>query len=159
MKKISPLTKRYNQGSRHLFKETIKGCRRLFLVLPIIVVLLLASGIGAHAQTSIQGWTIGGESAVHIDVAYQIVKCSPTGNAELHLQVFNEKTEADIAKFNVVIADAALGQSFNTLVTKSLANMEMLIADCGSTALNDLKIAIPTAYNPAALTVTITFIP
>jgi hypothetical protein len=145
------MPKRDNQCSRYF--------RRLFMVLPIVVVLHMASSLGASAQTSIKGWTSGGESAAHIDVTYQIVKCSSTGNAELHLQLFNEKTAADTAKLNVLIADAALGQSFTTPVTKSLGVMEMLTAECGSTALSNFKIAIPAAYDPAAVTVTITFIP
>ena len=100
---------------------------------------------------------MGAESSSHIDVSYRIVKCDPAANAELHLQVFNEKATADNAKFDVLIADATSGQSFTTSVTKPVALAEMIIADCGTTS--NLKIAIPSAYDPATLTVTITFIP
>jgi hypothetical protein len=123
------------------------------------VVLHLASGTGALAQTVIKGWTFAAESSNHVDVSYSVVKCSPTSSAELHLQIFNEKPTADTAKLNVVIADATSTQSFTTSVTMPLGLAELVSADCASTALSNLKIAVPAAYDPATLTVTITFIP
>lgn len=151
--------KRYDQRSQHNFMDAVKGYRRLFLILPLMVVLHLASATGARAQTIIQGWTFAAESSNHVDVSYSIVKCSPTSDAELHLQIFNEKAATDNAKFNVVIADAALGQSFTTLVNRPLGVAELVSADCATTTPSNLRIAVPAAYDPAALTVTITFIP
>lgn len=103
----------------------------------------------------IKEWAFLGESKTHLDVSYRIVKCS--GSSQVHLQVFNESPNNQVAKFEILVMNGEL-EKFTKEISFSVDRAAIVQPDCNSEgSLSDLKISVPANYDLNNLRVKITF--
>jgi hypothetical protein len=127
-------------------------------LLATVLLLLSVNLIAQTGEIIYKEWAFLGESSTQIDVSYRVIRCS-TEN-EIHLQIFNENPNDQVAHFDVAITNNSDGAKFTKEITFSLDKAKIYRAECGSdTSLSALKIALPSGYDPANLTVKLTFKP
>lgn len=103
-----------------------------------------------------KNWNILGEdTANHVDISYRIVQCTSTSANQVHLSVFNENPSTKSVSFTVTIKDNSSNATSTSQISYQVSPAAMDRADCSSSG--SLKINIPSGYNPANLTVSITF--
>lgn len=127
-----------------------------------VILLLLAicgnseKSMAQEPDTVYQHWLFLGEDTSRIDVSYRVVKCTSTSGNQVHLSVFNENPTAKAVSFTVTVKDNSSNATTTHQVSYQAAAAAMDRADCSSSYSN-LKINLPSGYNPANLTVSITF--
>lgn len=126
--------------------------------------VLLASCIysGLFAQTTepqvYKEWQMLDESKTMIDVSYRVLKCSETN--QIHLMIFNENVIDQNAQFSLEVTDETSGQKLVKDFDFATTKATMYKADCSNnTLLSALKFALPSDYDPAKLSVKLTFKP
>lgn len=123
----------------------------------VLFTFCIGGTVMAQQPTFDQGWTILEESANQVDVSFAVVQCT-AGSSEIHLHVFNENPTAQVVSFTIELTNPSDGATATHTVTNlSLTLGQMIQAECGSTANSNLKFAVPSGFDPAALTVDITY--
>ena len=116
-----------------------------------------------NAQTSpdpviYKDWQFLGENPQQIEIEYRIIKCTDT--PQLHLFIFNENIVDKTVQLSIEITNKDDNQKVTLDLTFLADKMKMYKALCDSDAsLESLKLNIPVGYNPANLSVKITFKP
>ena len=130
-----------------------------YFILLVFILSVSASTLKAQAPATIyKDWYSLGESKSLADISYRIVKCDPAGVNQIHLNVFNENPKAQTIKMTILIKNNPDNASFSKVISYNATAGSMNKAECSSSsATDDLKINLPTNYNPNQLTVTITF--
>lgn len=129
----------------------------MFLLVSIFATAVAGSAF-AQSPTYHQGWTMLEEHPSQIDVSYAVVQCTSTSSSEIYLHIFNENPTAQSVSFTLTIEDPATSNTSTYTVTNfSLSVAEMVKAECGSTSNSVLKTAVPSGFNPATLTVDISY--
>ncbi len=122
--------------------------------------LMGSAPLVSSAQSSaddFQIWKALPEAEYMIDVSYRVMDCDNTGS-QLHLHVFNENSEKSSVSFTLKVTDEASGASFDYALTNFPVRFaEMLSAECESSELAKLKVAIPDSYTSDKLKVEITY--
>lgn len=135
--------------------------KRNFLF-PFVFLLMTLPAL-VNAQTSpdpviYQDWKFLGENPQQIEIEYRIIKCSDT--PQVHLFIFNENGVDKTVQLSIEITNKDDNQKVTSDFTFLAGRMKMYKALCDSDAsLESLKINVPTGYNPANLSVKITFKP
>ncbi|KAF0242729.1 MAG: hypothetical protein FD136_97 [Chitinophagaceae bacterium] len=130
-------------------------------LLKLFIAVLLALPAMSNAQTPgnpviYKDWEMIVESLTLIDVSYRSIKCVSTN--QVHLMIFNENSKPQKALFDLEITDVATGEKFTKEINFDCATATVYKALCESeTALDPLKINLPTNFNPSAITVKVTF--
>jgi hypothetical protein len=127
----------------------------LLLLTPAITFLKAQSGTETPKDEVIKEWAFLGESRTQLDISYRLVLCA--GKGQVHLQIFNENPQAQVARFNIEIVNAD-GLKFTKEVSFAVEKAAIVQAACnGETSLDDLKISIPANYDIRNLKVKISF--
>jgi hypothetical protein len=107
----------------------------------------------------VDNWKLKVETAGHIELSTRIVKCSLTSPYQVHILFFNENPTAKSLTFTAKITNNADGNNFSKTITINADLAAMYIPNCdnSNSLLNSLKIDLPSNYNPADLTITITY--
>lgn len=133
--------------------------KRKILYSLLIVMMALPALVKAQSPGNpviYKEWASLGESSTQMDVSYRVIKCTSVN--QIHLQVFNENPNDQTAHFELEITNTADGQKFNKEIIFATKRAEMYTAECNSdTALNVLKLDLPSSYDPTNLTLKITF--
>jgi hypothetical protein len=127
----------------------------------VILTLLAICGnsersLAQEPDTIYQHWLFLGEDTSRIDVSYRVVKCTSTSANQVHLSVFNENPTAKPVSFTVTVKDNSSNATTTQQVSYQASAASMDRADCSSGYAN-LKINLPSGYNPGNITVSITF--
>ena len=135
--------------------------KRKFLYSFVILLLTLPCLVNAQSSPEpviYQDWKFLGENPQQLEIEYRIIKCTDT--PQLHLFIFNENIVDKTVQLLVEITNKDDNQKVTLEVTFLADKMKMYKALCDSdTSLDALKLNIPIGYNPANLSVKITFKP
>lgn len=135
----------------HSFQNIFKG------LLGVFALLVMSFNLQAQSPVFHQGWTALEESPNYIDVSYSVMECNG-GSPEIFLHVFNENPKAQSVNFTITIVNPATSQSTKYSVKNLQMDVgEMTQAECGSLANQNLKVALPKGYDPAKVTLSITY--
>lgn len=131
--------------------------RLSLLVLLLCAVNFLKAQSSGNSNTEvIKEWAFLGESQTHLDVSYRVVKCSGAG--QVHLQVFNESPNDQLAKMEIEITNLSDGEKITKTISYSSLRATIAQPSCDDEpSLNDLKIAVPASYDLTNIKVKITF--
>jgi len=127
--------------------------------LSLTAVMALFMGT-SFAQTPVihQDWTSFEESSKFLDVAYCIVQCTPTSKALIHLELMNENHNVTHTTFVLHIKDVGTGQTKDVTVSNyNIPYMHIHRPECTNADYQDLRIEVPSGFNPADLTLEITY--
>lgn len=104
-------------------------------------------------------WIMLLETNDHVEISSRIVQCELGGDKQIQLMVFNEG-EAKNIRFTLTVLNPDNKNTFSKEIIINTSRGQMLIATCDKTdkSLNDLKINLPSDYNPENLTVTVEII-
>ncbi len=137
--------------------------KRKFLYSIVFLLLALPSMVDAQVQspsaTIYQPWTKLGESKTMMDVSGQVIRCHPDSAAQLHLNVFNENSADQVAHFTILLTNPLTLEQVTKEVSRNAEKYAMAIATCDDSNYPDLRMNIPTGWDPATVKITLTFIP
>lgn len=103
-----------------------------------------------------KNWQMLGESSMHIDVSYSIGKCADVNL--VYLKISNESSNDQDLHFQVDIMNTENGEHFSKDLNVSLIKLTEIKGQCtGGNDLADLKIELPSSYNPMKTTAMINF--
>lgn len=126
--------------------------RLLFFML---VMGSVSISFGQSSETVYKNWQVFPETRNSIEIFYRVVKCNNTN--QVQISVFNDGPADQNAQFAITITNKGDGQNlskdFNFASKKGVFNKP----DCDSDALNDLKINLPTGFDPSGLSVKKTY--
>lgn len=137
----------------------MKTIKTLFLAGVMITLLTncgmtLAQNSGSSGETVIKEWKGVGESSHQTDIAARIVTCN--GVNQVLLNVFNENSSDQDITFTIKIVNSN-GEELNTPYHFQMPKGAMYIAKCGDSTYDNLKINLPSNYDPSALVISVTF--
>lgn len=155
-------TKQLNQTSSSLLSSRGLLSKKLLVFTFLLVsTMFCTSEIFAQTaptETIYKDWLFAGESANHVDVSTRIIKCNSTSPDQVHLFIFNEGSTNNVISFVVTVTNNDSKEAFSTAITHTVNRAEMIRAMCDNDeSLNDLKISLPSNYNPNNLTLSVTF--
>lgn len=123
----------------------------------MLFLLFIGLGMTVKAQSTVYSdWNNLPDDSNHVDVAYRVINCN--GSDQIHLNVFNENNNLSSITFTLTITDTSSNQSTTqTFSNYAISFGAMHIADCGSTQYGNLKLNLPSGYDPNAIQVQISF--
>ena len=134
--------------------------KKLQLVIPLVLLLAISS-TQANAQAAgnevIKGWANLEEAEFLFDVYYQVVKCTPVSDAEIHLWAFNEGGNVDAIGFTLVIKDEDGTEATHTVEKFEISLGQSFKADCGNNDYSYLKFALPEDIDVQTMSIDITY--
>lgn len=136
--------------------NSIKSCIAGFA----FFLLFFPSGVSAttvdSTETVYQEWIQIGEAPLaHIDFSARVVGCS--GTNQVLLNIFNETPQSQVITFTIKVKNVADGAETTQLITTTMGIGAMNIAACGDSTYDNLKINIPSGYDPSTVQITISF--
>lgn len=132
--------------------------KRKFLIPLIAILMSLPAITKAQSPVIYKDWEMIVESPTLMDVSYRVLKCE-TAN-QVHLMIFNENSIPQVAHFDLEITNTESGEKFTKEINFSCTKATVYKALCESdSSLDLLKINLPANFNPAGLTVKLTFKP
>ena len=132
--------------------------KRKFLVPLIAILIALPAITKAQGPVIYKDWEMIIESTTLMDISYRVIKCD-TAN-QIHLLIFNENSIDQVAHFDLEITNTDNGEKYTKEINFSCTKATVYKALCESDATMDpLKINLPANFNPAGLTVKLTFKP
>ena len=123
----------------------------------VLTLLLFVGTLKAQSPEVLKDWTAFEESPEMIDVSYQIVKCTPSSVATMHLNVFNEGGVKDKAEFDLIFTDPSSNKSTTINVNYPIKFAAMDIADCSGN-FPKLAIAFPIGFDPTTVHIEIKYL-
>lgn len=105
----------------------------------------------AQAETLYKDWQVLPDSKNMVEIFYCIVKCN--GVNKIHLKIFNDGTSDQDVQFSLDIINSADNKhlSINKRVWAKKGTSQK--ADCDSDTLDELKISLPSSYDPLGILV------
>ena len=135
--------------------------KRKILYSLIVMLLALPALVKAQAPASpviYKEWTPFGEQGNEIEVEYRVIKCVDVN--QIHLFLFNENNLDKNLQFSIEITNVDNNEKYTKEISFQATKFKMYKPLCDSDAsLDALKINIPASFNPANLTLKITFKP
>lgn len=151
----------FSRHSSLLSGKKLLGRKLLVTLLVAVSSMFYTSEIFAQTaptETIYKDWLFTGESANHVDVSARIIKCSSTSPDQVHLFIFNEGSSSNAISFVVTVTNSDSNESFSTTINHTVNRAEMIKATCDNDeTVNDLKISLPSNYNPNNLTLSVAF--
>lgn len=137
---------------RHLFTKSILFCA---LVFAFSMAFTSASAQGQNTSMVYKDWSLLGEDTAHIDISYRVVLCDMMSGPAIHLKLFNENPVLKETNFSITITNGSTGA---TSVTQHSIELAPAVIDAGECGVNSpYVIPVPTGYDPANISLTITF--
>ena len=113
-----------------------------------------------YAQTKpeyLQNWTQLKEANFYFDVAYAVVKCSPTSKAKVLLNAFNEGGSYPKVGFKLALKDANGNKAVIEIALFTIKLGDMFIASCDKEDHSNLKFDVPEGIDAATMKIEITY--
>lgn len=135
----------------------LKRKRQVMLAFSFFFVLMLsADALYAQSPVIHQYYMKLEESPKMIDPSYCVIECT-TGKPEIFIQLFNENPTDQTLDFKLKITDVSGDVTYYTVSDFELTAAAMVQPECGISAYSDLRISVPSGYDPAGLTVEISY--
>ena len=132
---------------------------KLFISIILLVPALPNMAKAQNEPVVYQNWKMIGESTTHYEVSARVIKCNPDSAVQLHLHLFNEGVGAQTAHFNLTITDPASNETIVKEISYAIALGEFIIPSCDNNEHPLLRINLPSGWNAASVSFTLTFIP
>lgn len=132
--------------------------KRKLLIALVAILMSLPALTKAQSPVIYKDWEMIIESPTLLDISYRVIKCDAAN--QVHLMVFNENSIDQTAHFELEFTNKDNGEKFSKEINFSCTKATVYKALCESdTAMDSLKINLPANFNPAGLTVKLTFKP
>lgn len=132
--------------------------KRLLLCLLLFPLSAVLQSQSSSEEVIYKHWAFLAESETYIDVSYRVIRCGSSN--EVHLQIFNENPNDQVAKFDLEIMNKADGDRTTKDISFHVKGAEIIQGECnGGTATAALRVSLPAAYDPNAISVKLTFKP
>ena len=120
--------------------------------------LIFTMTLSAQSEPEVlQNWTALEEADFFYDVSYSIVKCSPTSNAMVLINDFNEDGTNPKVGFTLNFSDDN-GNTAQVVITPFASSLgDMFIASCNSEDHSNLKFECPKNIDLATMKIDITY--
>ncbi|MFC2110041.1 hypothetical protein ACFLRU_05815 [Bacteroidota bacterium] len=105
----------------------------------------------------IQEWHPLEEAEFHFDVSAAVVKCSPTSNAVVLLNAFNESGAHPKVGFTFDLTDASGNKAQVTIPLFSTQLGDMMMSSCESDVNSNLKFEVPAGIDAATMKIDISY--
>lgn len=105
----------------------------------------------------IQEWQPLEEAEFHFDVSYAVVKCTPSSNAVVLLNAFNESGAHPKIGFTLNLSDASGNKAQVTIPLYSTTLGDMRMSSCESDEHSNLKFEVPAGIDAATMKIDITY--
>ena len=115
----------------------------------------------ASAQTEptiIKGWNPLEEADFLFDVYYQVVKCDPTGSAEVHFWAFNEGGNVGAVGFTLTLKDEDGTEVIHNVEKFEIGLGQSYKADCANDDYPYLKITLSEEMDLETMSIDIIYI-
>lgn len=142
-------------------RPILKKTSLVFKTLIIISFFILAGKTKVYAQSFPkinQPWTFVEEDEKHhLEATYMVVQCDSTNSSQVFLKIFNEKGKKDTANFDLTIYKQDNTDSTAKNITVYLNAGEMTMPMCSNNRYSNLKIDVPSGYDPKKLRIVVKF--
>lgn len=161
MNKISPMLTTSVSTLLKLERPILKKTFPVFKTLVILSFLILVGKTNLYAQgfpEINQPWTfIEEDEKHHLEATFMVVQCDSTSSNQVFLKIFNEKGKKDTANFDLKIYKQDNSDSTTKNITLQLNPGEMTMPMCGNNRYSNLKIDVPSGYDPKKIKVVVKF--
>ncbi|WP_139958058.1 hypothetical protein [Flavicella sediminum] len=135
-----------------------QNLKTLIKVSLLAIVLNFSTSIySQNPPEFIQEWQPLEEAEFHYDVSYAVVKCSPTSNAQVILNAFDESGSHSKIGFTLDLTDATGNKAQVTIPLFSTKLGDMNISSCESELNSNLKFEVPAGIDAATMKIEITY--
>ena len=120
--------------------------------------LFFSMSISAQSEPEMLiNWTALEEAEFHYDVSYSVVKCTPTSNAVVLINAFNEDGTNPKVGFTLDFTDAD-NNTAQVVIAPFASNLgDMFIANCNTEEHANLKFNFPENINMSSMKIEITY--
>lgn len=105
----------------------------------------------------IQNWTRLEEAKFYFDVAYAVVKCSPTSKEKVIMNAFNEGGIYLKVGFKLAFKDAAGNEAQVEIAPFETKRGDMFIASCDSEEHANLRFDVPKGIDASTMKISIIY--
>lgn len=143
-------------------KKTPRMLMRLSLS-HFIILLILGLPCSIKAQNAItypvdQNWKMIFESPTHYEVSVRVIKCNPDTPAQVQVELFNEGTGIQTARFKLTISNSATNETVVKEISHSMPLGALIMASCDNNE-QSLRINLPSGWNLSTVQSTLTYMP
>lgn len=118
--------------------------------------LLLGSAAMAQGSVFYSDWIVLEESSRMLDVSYRVLKCPGANADQIYLNLFNENKDVTTTSFELEVTDVQSGNSKKYLISNYQIDFgSMHIPDCANNDYAELRLDLPTGFDPENITVEI----
>lgn len=130
-------------------------CKMLYSLL--VILLAFPTLVKAQSPSNpvvYKNWAVLVEKINLVDVSYRIVRCDTVN--QIHFLIFNGSSVDKMTNFDFLVTNIATGDKYTGVVSFATSRATTYKALCDSDAsLNQLKINLPTNFDPNNITVAI----
>ncbi len=138
--------------------KTVKW-KSIYRMLMVLVIVLSCQYAYAQLPTEpiiFNNWRILGESKDHLDVSFRVIRCDTVN--QVQLQIRSESNRDEVLNCNVIIKNLSDGETITRHLSMPVLQFQELKPICGNnTLLPNLKVELPTSFNPMNIATTIHF--
>jgi hypothetical protein len=153
--KVNLPSKVLKLAAQHKTQQTLNKFLKVSLF--TLVVCFSTAIYSQNSPEFIQEWQPLEEAEFHFDVSYAVVKCSPSSNAVVLLNAFNESGAHPKIGFTLDLTDASGNKAQVTIPLFSTQLGDMMMSSCESDVNSNLKFEVPAGINAATMKIDITY--